>query len=159
MDLIKEDILGMFTSGLPAGEIAECMCLDLAEVTEVIEGASHGEMQSMVASEAAVGIMVKPVSEMISSDEYSAVVESVLAIAKHSDNDSARLKAAQYVIEEKTGRNAERHLAELARSSRGAGTTNVFINVDDQLAKAREIRKKVLAGHVVEIIEVEEEDV
>lgn len=157
---IIEDIKSLAGSGLGVKDIAAALGVEESAVDNVLSSRPAGEGEATSSSL----IKFRSDEDIISDSDHEECIETALNIAKYSDNDAARLKAIQWLHNEKIGRNREVHQAMLARSSRGGanlntGGNNIFVQIQEAKDRASAIKQKVAEGNVVEVEEVKAEDV
>jgi len=152
---IIEDIKSLAATGLDVRNIAAALGLEDGEVKDAL-GKTE---KALVAPEVKglVAVEYKANDRIVSEDEHEEVIETILGIARYSENDNAKLKACQWIHEEKIGRNKEKHDAMINRSVRGGGDLggggNVFIQIQEAKERAAKIKEKAMSGEVIELVE------
>lgn len=112
--LLEGQIKAAMGDGATAGEVAEALGVTAAEVA-VVTGGTVG----------------------MTADEKAAVraelEQNLIALARYSDNDSVRVKASIYMVDELAGR----HDAD--KAGLGGLATRDIAMLNDQLRRAREL--------------------
>lgn len=143
---LRSDILNLYASGLTPAEIAAEVNVQQIAVISLLEECSPEYQRAMVAQSAS---STKPAERAtnefgtltagLKPTDRQDMLEVVRQLAYEADNDSIRLKAATYIIDEDAGRHdVARRIGEQAGKASGI-TLNVML-INEGLNRLKQAR-------------------